>query len=143
MYYGPNHPMKPHRLSMTHSLVLGYGLHEKMEVYVSLSAKPCCHLLQPDRAWRLCAQHEHCTVNADSGLLLITYAIVYHPTGVSSSHQRTTASSKSACLTCQRVPTLQRPRRSYLVELAQFHSPEYLEFLQRISPEEQEARISI
>ena len=35
MYYGPNHPMKPHRLSMTHSLVLGYGLHEKMEIYVS------------------------------------------------------------------------------------------------------------
>ena len=35
MYYGPNHPMKPHRLSMTHSLVLGYGLHTKMEVYVS------------------------------------------------------------------------------------------------------------
>ena len=36
MYYGPNHPMKPHRLSMTHSLVLGYGLHDKMEVYVSI-----------------------------------------------------------------------------------------------------------
>lgn len=36
------------------------------------------------------------------------------------------------------LPTLQRPRRSYLVELAQFHSPEYLEFLQRILPEEQE-----
>jgi acetoin utilization deacetylase AcuC-like enzyme len=43
MYYGPNHPMKPHRLSMTHSLVLGYGLHEKMEVYVSAHvAYICC-----------------------------------------------------------------------------------------------------
>ena len=38
------------------------------------------------------------------------------------------------------MPALQRPRRSYLVELAQFHSPEYLEFLQRISPEEQEVQ---
>ena len=38
MYYGANHPMKPHRLCMTHSLVLGYGLHEKMEVYVSACA---------------------------------------------------------------------------------------------------------
>jgi hypothetical protein len=28
--------MKPHRLAMTHSLVLAYGLHEGMEVYVSL-----------------------------------------------------------------------------------------------------------
>jgi hypothetical protein len=36
VYYGPNHPMKPHRLCMTHSLVLAYGLHEKMEIYVSL-----------------------------------------------------------------------------------------------------------
>ena len=34
-YFGQNHPMKPHRLAMTHHLVLGYGLHEKMEVYVS------------------------------------------------------------------------------------------------------------
>jgi histone deacetylase 1/2 len=43
MYYGPNHPMKPHRLSMTHSLVLGYGLHEKMEVYVGCTSP--CHML--------------------------------------------------------------------------------------------------
>ena len=33
---------------------------------------------------------------------------------------------------------VQRPRRSYLVELAQFHSPAYLEFLQHIAPEAQE-----
>lgn len=35
VYYGPNHPMKPHRLCMTHSLVLAYELHHKLEVYVS------------------------------------------------------------------------------------------------------------
>jgi histone deacetylase 1/2 len=34
-YFGQNHPMKPHRLAMTHHLVVGYGLHKKMEVYVS------------------------------------------------------------------------------------------------------------
>jgi hypothetical protein len=27
--------MKPTRMAMTHHLVLGYGLHKKMEVYVS------------------------------------------------------------------------------------------------------------
>eukprot|EP00474_Spongospora_subterranea_P008905 CRZ09363.1 hypothetical protein [Spongospora subterranea] len=32
-YYGPGHPMKPHRLRMTHSLLLGYGLYKKMDVY--------------------------------------------------------------------------------------------------------------
>ena len=32
-YYGPGHPMKPHRLRMTHQLLLSYGLYRKMEVY--------------------------------------------------------------------------------------------------------------
>lgn len=32
-HYGPSHPMKPHRLALTHSLILSYGLYKKMEVY--------------------------------------------------------------------------------------------------------------
>ena len=32
-YYGQGHPMKPHRLRMTHSLLLAYGMYKKMEVY--------------------------------------------------------------------------------------------------------------
>ena len=32
-YYGPGHPMKPHRLQMTHNLVLAYQLYKKLEVY--------------------------------------------------------------------------------------------------------------
>ena len=32
-YYGPGHPMKPHRLKMTHNLLLTYGLYKKMDVY--------------------------------------------------------------------------------------------------------------
>ena len=31
-YYAANHPMKPHRITMAHHLVLAYGLHEDMEV---------------------------------------------------------------------------------------------------------------
>ena len=34
MYYGADHPMKPPRIAMTHDLVLGYGLHEYLDVYV-------------------------------------------------------------------------------------------------------------
>ena len=30
---GANHPMKPHRLALTHNLVLNYNLYKKMEVY--------------------------------------------------------------------------------------------------------------
>jgi len=32
-YYGPGHPMKPHRLQMTHNLILSYHLYKKMEVF--------------------------------------------------------------------------------------------------------------
>eukprot|EP01027_Heterolobosea_sp_BB2_P009239 GEZU01013641.1.p1 GENE.GEZU01013641.1~~GEZU01013641.1.p1 ORF type:complete len:434 (-),score=123.32 GEZU01013641.1:164-1465(-) len=32
-YYGQGHPMKPHRIKMTHNLLLNYGLYKKMEVY--------------------------------------------------------------------------------------------------------------
>ena len=31
-YYGHRHPMKPHRLTLTNSLVINYGLHKKMKV---------------------------------------------------------------------------------------------------------------
>ncbi|XP_065637209.1 histone deacetylase 9-like [Quercus suber] len=63
VYFGPNHPMKPHRLCMTHHLVLSYDLHKKMEIY--------------------------------------------------------------------------RPHKAYPVELAQFHSADYVEFLHRITPDTQ------
>ncbi|EIE27745.1 class I RPD3 type histone deacetylase protein [Coccomyxa subellipsoidea C-169] len=64
MYYGANHPMKPHRLCMTHHLVLAYDLHKRLEVY--------------------------------------------------------------------------RPRMAYPMELMQFHSEDYVNFLARVTPDNQE-----
>ncbi|KAG9510141.1 Histone deacetylase 3 [Fragariocoptes setiger] len=32
-HYGKHHPMKPHRLSVTHSLIMSYNLHTKMNIY--------------------------------------------------------------------------------------------------------------
>lgn len=32
-YYGQTHPMKPHRIRMTHNLLLNYGLYEHLEIY--------------------------------------------------------------------------------------------------------------
>jgi histone deacetylase 1/2 len=32
-HYGQGHPMKPHRVRMTHNLVVNYGLYKKMEVF--------------------------------------------------------------------------------------------------------------
>ena len=31
-HFGPGHPMKPHRVRMTHNLLLHYGLYKHMEV---------------------------------------------------------------------------------------------------------------
>ncbi|KAG4301205.1 hypothetical protein PCK1_002515 [Pneumocystis canis] len=33
-HYGANHPMKPHRMRMTHSLVLSYGLYKKLDMTI-------------------------------------------------------------------------------------------------------------
>eukprot|EP00250_Pteridium_aquilinum_P001299 c11510_g1_i1 orf=228-1940(+) len=38
-YYGQGHPMKPHRIRMTHSLLVHYGLHRKMEVHRPFPAR--------------------------------------------------------------------------------------------------------
>ncbi|KAJ3190965.1 Histone deacetylase 3 [Irineochytrium annulatum] len=32
-HYGEGHPMKPARLALAHNLIIGYGLHKKMETY--------------------------------------------------------------------------------------------------------------
>ena len=40
-YYGQGHPMKPHRIRMTHNLLLNYGLYRKMEIYVSRYCTLC------------------------------------------------------------------------------------------------------
>jgi len=38
--YGPGHPMKPHRVRMTHNLLLNYDLYKKMEIYVCFCIFP-------------------------------------------------------------------------------------------------------
>eukprot|EP00039_Didymoeca_costata_P001873 m.55846 g.55846 ORF g.55846 m.55846 type:complete len:573 (+) comp11005_c0_seq1:90-1808(+) len=38
-YYGAGHPMKPHRIRMTHNLLLNYGLYRKMHIYVPNKAQ--------------------------------------------------------------------------------------------------------
>lgn len=37
-HYGQDHPMKPHRLSLTHNLVLSYELYQKMDMYTPYRA---------------------------------------------------------------------------------------------------------
>jgi histone deacetylase 1/2 len=42
--------MKPHRIRMTHNLLLNYGLYRKMEIYVSLEFRDDVPLLRVSMA---------------------------------------------------------------------------------------------
>lgn len=39
-YYGQHHPMKPHRMAITHNLCIAYGLYRQMDVYKPRKASP-------------------------------------------------------------------------------------------------------
>ncbi|KAL8154171.1 hypothetical protein V2J09_011931, partial [Rumex salicifolius] len=39
-YYGQGHPMKPHRIRMTHNLIVHYSLHRRMEINRPFPADP-------------------------------------------------------------------------------------------------------
>ena len=52
-YYGQGHPMKPHRIRMTHNLLLNYGLYRKMEIYVSNSNHNCCRAFESPKSTTL------------------------------------------------------------------------------------------
>ncbi|RKO95031.1 histone deacetylase superfamily, partial [Caulochytrium protostelioides] len=39
-HYGPQHPMKPTRLRMTHNLVLNYGLYKRLDICTLTPATP-------------------------------------------------------------------------------------------------------
>ena len=40
MHFGPKHPMKPWRLTLTNKIVLAYGMHQAMDVYIPRAATP-------------------------------------------------------------------------------------------------------
>lgn len=95
-YYGQGHVMKPHRIRMTHSLLLNYGLYRKMEVYVCITLMPPYSL--------------YCTV---------LHIIVCH------------------LLVCSHSLT-QRPSKASHTEMTRYHSDDYISFLRRIQPDNQQ-----
>lgn len=38
MHFGSNHPMKPWRLTLTNKIVMAYGMHEAMDIYIPRAA---------------------------------------------------------------------------------------------------------
>lgn len=60
-HYGTGHPMKPHRLSVIHSLILNYGLHKHMQIY------------RPYKA----SAHDMCRFHSDEYIGKKTYLYTY------------------------------------------------------------------
>ena len=89
-YYGPGHPMKPHRLQMTHNLILSYHLYKKMEVCARSRGRvpPVVRSLAQSVRPLACAQ-------------------------------------------------VFRPHLATADEMMAFHSPEYIDFVRRVTPDNQ------
>lgn len=109
-YYGPGHPMKPHRLKLTHHLLLSYGLYRKMDVYrphraeVSLLlSQPPLRLLRGPGAPPARSAPRRCA-------------------------RRAPPSRRGLLTPCP--PACPQPE-----EMSRFHSPEYIDFLNRINPD--------
>ena len=140
VYYGANHPMKPHRMCMAHSLILGYGLHERMEVYVRPQALPFRPGFVLHRQ-RMLPYPSNLPLEDGPVVLLVArpFAAVAAMVRMSSSCGEPCSFGISAFDKVMKGS--QRPRRLNRVELAQFHSEDYVEFLEKICPERLEVRL--
>ncbi len=115
--YVAGHPMKPHRIRLAHSLIMNYGLYKKMEIYVSLSmtcSTSSCPLVL------LCPfpQHRHS---------LAALVLVLPPP--SQNHVFT-----RHCV----ADILQRAKPATNLEMTQFHTDEYVDFLKKVTPDNME-----
>ena len=68
--YMAGHPMKPHRIRLAHSLIMNYGVYQKMEIYVRLASSRGAALLLASLMSQFHA-HQLTTHSAPSLLLVM------------------------------------------------------------------------
>jgi hypothetical protein len=51
--YVAGHPMKPHRIRLAHSLIMNYGVYQKMEIYVRTLSDPTFREMNPKFSYLL------------------------------------------------------------------------------------------
>ena len=136
-YYGANHPMKPHRVTMAHHLVLGYGLHDSMEVSGGRKR---------EGRWGGRKGGGGRVRGRRSGVA--GAASPRGRRGGRRSSRRGGATDRGRPRAPDAPPGRRRrrppptptqvfrPRRAHPVEMAQFHSEEYVDFLARITPDQ-------
>jgi histone deacetylase 1/2 len=98
--YVAGHPMKPHRIRLAHSLIMNYGVYQKMEIYVSY------------RLWKTFSHRNY-----------VYRVVLYHAT-------------LRLFLALQLLTSLfQRAKPATRHEMTQFHTDEYIDFLQKVTPD--------
>jgi len=112
--YVAGHPMKPHRIRMAHSLIMNYGLYTKMEIYVSISL---FHYLYLKSSLSYLRQVDPLTLGIPK--MTATHSAL--------------RSSESAPE--QRLTAIQRAKPASKFEMTQFHTDEYVDFLQKVTPD--------
>jgi acetoin utilization deacetylase AcuC-like enzyme len=125
-YFGNNHPMKPHRLAMTHHLVVGYGLHKHMEVFVSLLSTSCTICIGMPV---VCNAAESCLAGCTKRLACHVLQFFVPVLNKGWAGQSTTCAKHLAL-----QAHLQKPPLAEAAQLAMFHSPDYIELLSQVCP---------
>lgn len=108
--YVAGHPMKPHRIRMAHSLIMNYGLYKKMEIYVSV--------LVPLSAFE-------CVFTPLHPMKILSFRLA---------SQSGTLSGKIAGRESANY-SLQRAKPASQLEMSQFHTDEYVDFLKKVTPD--------
>lgn len=98
--YVAGHPMKPHRIRLAHSLIMNYGVYQKMEIYVSQQGP---------------------------GLVPSGKSSFYYP----AMRQKFSTQFYEFVLTSW----FQRAKPATRHEMTQFHTDEYIDFLQKVTPD--------
>jgi acetoin utilization deacetylase AcuC-like enzyme len=115
--YDSGHPMKPHRIRLTHSLVTSYELYKKKEIFVcSLS------LIYLGSLW--------------TEKVALVFVVPYHfgtTSAVFCIHRELGPNSCKAGARAHNI--LQRAKTATPLEMTQFHTDDYIDFLQRVTPE--------
>lgn len=117
-YYGAGHPMKPHRLRMTHSLLLAYGMYKKMGQSRRTQSSLASASLEHAIVFASSIAHLWC-VFALAGLQRCTGLTPRSNRRWNDSTRETTCSSsreshqtprKTTCISCRNVRQQRRPR---------------------------------
>ena len=122
-YYGQGHPMKPHRIRMTHNLLLNYGLYRKMEIYVSQCCDLFCLIWKGDLTfvidfWKIFGHFGKMKI----WFPVLNFYILINVKG-------------AICIERSRPICFQRPHKASFEEMTKYHSDDYIKFLRTIRPE--------